>query len=157
MLDRLRRSGALNRLFHIYWRFSRGLTLGARGMVIDREGRIFLIRHGYTHGWHMPGGGVEAGESMQEALARELREEGNIEIMAPAQLHGIFYYPLYSNRDHVAVFVVRDFRQPTPPVPNLEIEAHGFFAPDALPDGTTAGTRQRIKEVLEGLPAAARW
>ena len=34
--------------------------------------------------------------------------------------------------------------------PNREIVAHGFFALDALPDGTTPGTRRRIAEVLQG-------
>ena len=94
---------------------------------------------------------------MLEGLTRELREEGNIELNAPPVLHGIFYHPFYSNRDHVAVYVVRDFRQTSQPKPNHEIIAHGFFAPDALPEGTTAGTRARIAEVLQGTPPSERW
>ena len=157
MSENVRRSRWFGRLIHFYWRFSRGLTLGARGLVIDGEGRVFLIRHSYTAGWHLPGGGVEAGETLIEALTRELAEEGNIELTAPPGLHGIFYYPLYSNRDHVVVYVVREFRQSAPPKPNHEIVAHGFFPPDALPEGTTAGTRARIAEVLQGQAAGARW
>ena len=147
----------VNRLLHFYWRFSRGLTLGARGMVLDAEGRVFLIKHTYTEGWHLPGGGVEAGETLLEALARELAEEGNIELTAPPMLHGIFFHPIYSNRDHIAVFVIRDFRQTSPPQPNREISAHGFFPLDALPPGTTAGSRARIAEVAAGRPLAERW
>src|SRR5262245_23965959 len=111
ILQRLRRSLPLNRLFHFYWRFSRGLTLGVRGLVLDREGRVFLIRHAYVDGWHLPGGGVEAGETMAQALERELAEEGNIELTGPPKLHGMFFHPIYSRRDHVALYVVRDFRQ----------------------------------------------
>ncbi len=48
----------INRLFHLYWRFSRGLTLGVRGMAIDPEGRIFLIKHSYVPGWRPAGGGL---------------------------------------------------------------------------------------------------
>jgi 8-oxo-dGTP pyrophosphatase MutT (NUDIX family) len=148
---------ALRRVLHFYWRWSRGLTLGVRAVVIDRDGRVFLIRHTYVRGWQLPGGGVEPNETMVEALARELREEGNIELMAPPVLHGIFFNRHVSRRDHVAVFVVRAFDQPAPPVPNHEIAAHGFFAPGELPADTTAGTRARIAEVLSGAPASALW
>jgi len=157
MTTGVRRSRLLGRLMHFYWRFARGLTLGARGMVIDDQQRVFLIKHSYTDGWHLPGGGVEAGETLLEALTRELREEGNIELTAPPELHGIFYYPLYSNRDHVAVYVVRSFRQSAQPIPDREIVAHGFFPVNALPEDITNGTRARIAEVLHGVPATGRW
>ena len=147
----------LRRLFHFYWRFSRGLTLGVRALVIDGEGRVFLIKHSYVNGWHLPGGGVEPGETVLEALTRELKEEGNIELTAPPEFRGLFFHPVVSNRDHVALFVVRSFRQPAPPRPNHEIVAHGFFALDAMPGDTTAGTRARISEALLGTPAAELW
>ena len=57
-------------VMHLYWRFSRGLTLGVRGLVVDPERRIFLIKHSYVPGWHLPGGGVEPNETMREALGR---------------------------------------------------------------------------------------
>ena len=85
----------------------------------------------------MPGGGVEPGETLATALARELREEGNIELIGPPELYGIYLEPAHRGRDHVALYVVRSFRQTAPPQPNREIIAHGFFAPDAFPDGTT--------------------
>jgi 8-oxo-dGTP pyrophosphatase MutT (NUDIX family) len=157
MLTRLRRSGLLNRLVHLYWRFSRGLTVGVRGVVLDRDGRVFLIKHSYADGWHLPGGGVEVGETLVEALERELREEGNIELSGPPALHGVFFHPYYSRRDHVTIYVVREFRQTTQPVPNHEIIAHGFFPVDALPEDTTGGTRARIAEVVAGAPVAERW
>jgi ADP-ribose pyrophosphatase YjhB (NUDIX family) len=147
----------IRRLMHFYWRFSRGLTLGVRGLVLDAEGRVFLIKHTYTTGWHLPGGGVEAGETLLQALGRELLEEGNIELVGPPLLHGICFQPIYSARDHVAVYVVRSFRQSAPPQPDREIAAHGFFAIDALPADTTTGTRARIAEVMAGKPAAERW
>jgi len=147
----------LRRLFHLYWRFARGMTLGVRAVVLDRENRVFLVRHGYVSGWHLPGGGVEVGETLGEALKRELMEEGRIELSAPLVLHGLFFNSHVSPRDHVAVYVVRQFRQDRLPEPNREIAACGFFAPGALPDGTTRGTRQRIAEVLEGRPPTPTW
>jgi ADP-ribose pyrophosphatase YjhB (NUDIX family) len=148
---------ALRRVLHVYWRFARAMTLGVRALVIDDDGRIFLVKHSYVSGWHLPGGGVEAGETLTQAVARELREEGNIEVTAPPQLHGIFFNNRASRRDHVALFVVRAFRQSAAPAPDREIIAHGFFALDALPNDTTASTRARIIEVLGGAPASERW
>ena len=157
MFDRRRRTVLINRLLHVFWRFSRGLTLGVRGMVLDSQGRVFLIKHTYADGWHLPGGGVEAGETLVQALARELREEGSIELTGSPVLHGVFFHAVHSIRDHVAVFVVREFRQIADPVPDHEIAAHGFFPIAALPEGTTAGTRARIAEVLNGLPLQQHW
>jgi ADP-ribose pyrophosphatase YjhB (NUDIX family) len=158
-LDGTRRAlePALRRLMHLYWRFARAMTLGVRALVIDGSGRVFLVRHSYVSGWHLPGGGVEAGETLTQALARELREEGNIELTAPPQLHGVFFNNRASRRDHVALFVVRAFRQTAAPVPDREIRATGFFALDALPNDTTVATRARIIEVLGGAPVGERW
>jgi 8-oxo-dGTP pyrophosphatase MutT (NUDIX family) len=144
-------------VLHLYWRLTRGLTLGVRGLVIDGAGNVFLVKHSYIDGWHLPGGGVEPGETLLTALARELREEGNIEITADPRLHGIFFNAGISRRDHVAVYVVRAFRQATWPVPNHEIVDHGFYPVGALPDGTTAATRARITEVMSGAPVPERW
>jgi 8-oxo-dGTP pyrophosphatase MutT (NUDIX family) len=147
----------VKRLLHFYWRFSRGLTVGVRAVVLDRQNRVFLIKHSYATGWHLPGGGVEVGETLLEALKRELMEEGNIEITASPALHGVFFHPVYSRRDHVTIYVVREFQQTSAPQPNREIADHGFFAPDALPPDTTNGTRARIEEVLSGKESTERW
>jgi len=148
---------ATRRGMHVYWRFARGLTLGVRGLVIDDERGIFLVQHTYVRGWHLPGGGVEPGETLLTALARELSEEGNLELTGPPQLHGMFFNARISRRDHVACFIVRSFVQSAPPPPNREIAASGFFALDDLPGDTGAGTRARIAEVLLGAPVSERW
>jgi 8-oxo-dGTP pyrophosphatase MutT (NUDIX family) len=159
MLDHIRRAvePALRRVLHVYWRFSRGLTLGVRALVIDGEGRVFLVKHSYVSGWHLPGGGVESGETVLEALAREMLEEGNIELTAPPALYGVYFNRRVSPRDHVILFVVRAFRQQAAPVPNHEIVATGFFALDAMPNDTAAGTRARIAEVIGGAPVTEQW
>ncbi|MGH6703407.1 MAG: NUDIX domain-containing protein [Bradyrhizobium sp.] len=154
---RLRLEPALRRLFHLYWRFARGMTLGVRAVVLGGEGRVFLVKHGYVSGWHLPGGGVEVGETLRDALRRELTEEGQIELLAEPRLHGIFFNRHVSRRDHVAVYVVTDLRQDGLPAPNREIAACGFFGADALPEDTTEGTRLRISEVLQGKMPSATW
>ncbi len=158
-VQRLRRAlePLIRRVLHFYWRFSRPATLGVRGLVIDGSGRVFLVKHSYVAGWHLPGGGVETGETMLEALTRELAEEGNIKLAGQPVLHGMFFNKRASRRDHVALFIVRDFSQEAPPQPNYEIVEHGFFAPDALPEGTSRGTRARLAEVLESVAVSELW
>lgn len=148
---------ALRRLFHLYWRFARGMTLGVRGLVLDADNRVFLVKHSYVSGWHLPGGGVEVGETFRDALARELMEEGNFELSGEPRLHGLFFNRHVSRSDHVAVYVVRQFRQQSLPEPNREIVASGFFATESLPSDTTAGTRMRIAEVIGDAPLSATW
>jgi len=158
-LNRLRRrfEPVIRRVMHFYWRFSRAATLGVRAIVIDGSDRIFLVQHSYVDGWHLPGGGVETGESLLEALARELAEEGNILLGASPQLYGFYFNKRASRRDHVALFVVRDFRQDGKPKPNHEIIAHGFFANDALPEDATRATRARVAEVFGGVAISELW
>jgi len=143
--------------FHLYWRFARGMTLGVRAVVVDKDDRVFLVKHSYVAGWHLPGGGVETGETFLEALRRELVEEGRIELVGEPALHGLFFNSHVSRRDHVAVYVVRQFAQDRLPKPNHEIVACGFFEADALPVDTTEGTRRRISEVLDGQARIATW
>lgn len=158
-LQNLRRSlePALRRMFHFYWRFARGMTLGVRAVVLDGENRVFLVKHSYVEGWHLPGGGVETGETFRDALQRELQEEGRIELTGKPALHGLFFNSHVSRRDHVAVYLVRHFRQDRLPEPNREIVGCGFFDVGALPAGTTTGTRLRISEVIEGREPVTTW
>jgi ADP-ribose pyrophosphatase YjhB (NUDIX family) len=158
-LHRLRRAlePVTSRLLHSYWRFSRPATLGTRAIVIDGAGRIFLVKHSYVEGWHLPGGGVETGETLLESLTRELAEEGNIRLGAAPQLYSVYFNKRISRRDHVALFIVRDFTQDGNPQPNHEIVAHGFFPINALPEDASRATRARIAEVFGGAAVSELW
>ena len=118
---------------------------------------MFLVKHSYVEGWHLPGGGVEPGETLREALARELMEEGEIALAGPPVMHGVYFNASVSRRDHIALYVVREFCQEREPTPGREIVAHGFFARESLPEDTTPGTRRRIAEVLEDAAISERW
>jgi ADP-ribose pyrophosphatase YjhB (NUDIX family) len=145
------------RVFHWWFVLSRPMTLGVRGMVIDAGGGVLLVRHTYVPGWHLPGGGVERGESLLTSLTRELAEEGNVVLDEAPRLHGIFFNKAISPRDHVAVYVVRGFHQSAPRLPDCEIAEVRFFAPGALPEGTSRATRARLAEVLGDAKIAELW
>lgn len=144
-------------LFLAYSRFRRGMTLGVRAAVFDADGRILLVRHSYVPGWYMPGGGVEPGEPMHEALGRELIEEGGVALTGPARLFAIYWNAQASRRDHVALYVCRDWEQARPPPRNLEIVDSGFFHPDALPMDTTDATRRRLAEIAGEAEPGVEW
>ena len=147
----------LQRIQHIANRLWRPLTMGARAIVLDDQDRVFLVRHSYVPGWHLPGGGVEPGETVELSLERELVEEGNIEVTGPMTLLGLYFNDVGSDRDHVAVYVVRSFRQPTPRKPDWEIVECGFFPLAALPEGVTRATKDRLAELRDGTQPSARW
>ena len=132
------------------------MTLGARGAVIDGGNRVLLVRHTYAPGWHFPGGGIEPKEAALDALARELREEAAVELTGPPQLHGCFLKAEVSIRDHVFVYVVRDFRC-VEWKRSREIADCQFFLPDRLPEDVDAGTAPSIAEITNAVPARDRW
>ncbi|MCB4769466.1 NUDIX domain-containing protein [Ancylobacter sp. Lp-2] len=147
----------LSRLLHLWGRLTRGVTLGVRAAVIDPQGHILLVRHTYVAGWHLPGGGVDPGETAEEAARRELMEEAAIRLTEPPLLHGLFLNAHLGSRDHVAVFVSRGFDIGPPVHPNREIAETGFFPPQDMPAATTPATRRRIAEIVEKRPPAALW
>lgn len=139
-------SRMLMRLAHTYFAIARGMTMGVRAACFDAEGRVFLVRHSYVPGWHMPGGGLERNETSEEGLIKELREEGNLAIIGRPQLIQVYFNMSASRRDHV-VFYRATVEQTAPRPADREIVECGFYALDALPEGTTEATRRRLAEL----------
>jgi ADP-ribose pyrophosphatase YjhB (NUDIX family) len=146
------------RLFHLFFVLTRPMTFGARALIYDRrEGKVFLIRHTYVPGWQLPGGGVEAGETALEALQREIREECTIEISGRPELKSIHFNRQASRRDHIAIYLVTDFRVLGPRAADYEIAEARFFPLNALPDALTPASRRRIVEIISGIVPGEDW
>jgi 8-oxo-dGTP pyrophosphatase MutT (NUDIX family) len=142
---------------HQVFRWRRGMTLGVRGVVIDAENRVLLVRHGYVQGWHFPGGGVDKGESIHQAVAREVREETGVVIGAAPELYGFYTNFISFPGDHIALFIIRDFTVNPSHRSSFEIREHGFYPRSGLPDTTTGGTQRRLTEVFDGATPAHAW
>jgi ADP-ribose pyrophosphatase YjhB (NUDIX family) len=146
----------IRRLMQQWFRLTRSMTLGVRALVIDGQGRILLVRHGYTPGWLLPGGGVERGETAAKALARELREEAAITLTQEPELFGFYSNEKIFRGDHVAFYVVKQFL-PGRFTPSAEIADARFFDRENLPGDTSEGTRRRLDEVFLGKTQTGLW
>ncbi|WP_421951294.1 NUDIX domain-containing protein [Pelagibacterium sp.] len=144
--------GALLRLRGIY----KHLTLGARAAVIV-EGKVLLVRHGYVAGWQMPGGGVDPGETAEQAARREVLEETGYEIEGEMRLFSLYHATGYTDRDHVALYVGHAAQQVRPFVPGREIVEIGWFALGALPGPIAPSAERRLAEIGEGRTPSPNW
>ena len=72
--------------FNDLYRFS------VHAVIPDADGRILLIKQSYGDGrWGLPGGSVEPGETVQEAIRRECREELGVEVEI-GPFTGLYYH-----------------------------------------------------------------
>lgn len=133
------------------------LTIGVRAVLID-ERKVLLLKHTYLPGWQFPGGGVEPGEPAETSAAREVMEETGYSVTGRPALHGFYLNRLAGGaRDHVAVYVWREFYAARAFVPNHEIADLAWFDVDALPGDVEAGTVRRLGEIFEGRRAHYEW
>ncbi|HEY2710277.1 MAG TPA: NUDIX domain-containing protein [Caulobacteraceae bacterium] len=143
-------------LYQVYSRLFRSATLGVRGLVLNEAGEVLLVEHTYMRGWFLPGGGVEAGETIEAAVVRELEEEAGVRVIGRPKLVSVHANHRVFRGDHVMLYRVDEWA-PCTPSQQGEIAAIAWFAPDQLPPGATPGTRRRIAEALGGEDHSLHW
>lgn len=90
------------------------IPLPAVDIIIEIDDRIVLVERKFPpHGWALPGGFVEYGESVEQTAAREAREETSLALNGLRQFH-VYSKPQRDPRRHVisVVFIARGSGQP---------------------------------------------
>ena len=146
-----------SRILHSYFRITRGLTLGVRAVVRSSDGKFLLVRHTYTPGWHLPGGGVEKGEFSEGALIKEIQQETGLNVLGRPQLLGIFYNRGVSDRDHVLLYSCETTGELSKKGSILEIAEVRYFGIEELPNDIDPGTERRIQEINLGQLSNSDW
>jgi 8-oxo-dGTP diphosphatase len=118
------------------------------------DGRWVLIRRADFGTWALPGGTLEWGETISEALPRELLEEAGVELREMTGLVGIFSRPDRDPRFHGVTVVIRcEVEMPMQsPMNPLEIEEVGLFEDTALPPELALGTGDMLAAARAGGP-----
>lgn len=139
-----------------WWRLTKPRTVGVRGIVTDEMGRILFVHHNYgSRRWFLPGGGDHAGESADEAMVREMREETGLEVEI-TRLVGVYLYIGAYKRDHIFVFACNKLGGALA-VDGREISEAGWFPLAAPPQPLTPGTRRVLGDWQNGRVGYGRW
>jgi ADP-ribose pyrophosphatase YjhB (NUDIX family) len=111
--------------------------------VILEQGNVLLAHRRDIDWWNLPGGGMELGETVDEALCREVLEETGLEV-AIERLVGVYSKPqkhevVLTFSCHVTGGTLRETE---------ETRECRYFAPDNLPSNTLPKHRQRLEDAL---------
>ncbi len=135
------------RIYRIYLFFVRPWTLGVR-VILLRNASVLLVRQTYMDGWFLPGGGMHKGETFEQAVRREAREEAGAEIKDLALVGAYSNFTEWKS-DHNVVFISRHFKLSGGH--DREVAELRFFPLDALPPDLWPGHRRRLEEYRRGL------
>jgi 8-oxo-dGTP diphosphatase len=119
--------------------------------IIERDDAYLLARRRDIGWWNLPGGGLEPGETVEQGVAREVREEVGVEIRI-VRLVGVYSKP--QKREVVLTFLCALANDEATPMVSDEVSEVGWFSADALPSDILPKHRQRVLDAALGQPAA---
>jgi len=130
------------------------IGIGVGAILLDARGRVFLARRGpearNERGcWEFPGGGVNFGETLAAAIAREFREEYGVEIRIVGLL-GVFDHILPEEGQHwvSATYVARHESGVPRILEPAKCSEIGWFDLSALPEPLSAITQENLRVYL---------
>lgn len=111
--------------------------------LIFEDGQVLLAHRRDIDWWNLPGGGMEVGETVDEALRREVHEETGL-VVKIEQLIGVYSKP--QKQEVVLTFrchmIGGELKKTT------ESRECRYFAPDSLPTNTLPKHRQRVDDAI---------
>jgi ADP-ribose pyrophosphatase YjhB (NUDIX family) len=122
------------------------MTNGVRLLMV-RDSKVLLVKHVYEDKWYLPGGLVDKGETLDQAIRREAREEVGASLY-DLQLYGAYTSFKDDRTDHITVFLSQDFSLNGQS--DHEIEALAFYPLDDIPETTSDGSKHRIEDYVRG-------
>jgi 8-oxo-dGTP diphosphatase len=122
--------------------------IGVNALIFE-EGRVLLAHRRDIDWWNLPGGGMELGETVEDAIRREVREETGLEV-AVEYLVGVYSKP--QKREIVLTLRCRVLGGTL--TATEESRECRYFAPNALPLNTLPKHRQRVEDALLNEPHA---
>ena len=134
------------------------IGVGVGAVIVDPDGRLFLARRGpqakNERGlWEFPGGSVEFGETLAEALKREMREEYGIEIVVGELLDVVDHILPEEGQHWVSPSFICSILSGEPVIQEPEkCSEIGWFLPEDLPGDltqVTQVTRENLKHYLQ--------
>lgn len=116
------------------------VLVSAMVLLLDRDGRLLMQRRAATGAWHVPGGYLEPGESIEDTARREALEETGLTV-GTLELAGVYSGPAFHwfapNGDEIynvtVAFVARTYAG-VARADGEEGDAVRFFAMGDLPD-----------------------
>jgi 8-oxo-dGTP diphosphatase len=130
------------------------IGVGVGAVIFDPGGRVFLAKRGSearneSGRWEFPGGGVEFGETLEHALAREVREEFGIEIVVLELLNVVNHLIPDEHQHWVSPTFLCGIASGTPRIREPhKCDEIGWFAIDAIPeDGLTIASKKSLESL----------
>ena len=130
------------------------IGVGVGALIVDDQGRLFLARRGpkakNERGlWEFPGGAVERGERLADALRREIREEYGIEIQVGELLDVVDHILPEEGQHWVSPAYLCRIVSGTPTILEPDKCAEiGWFAPADVPRDLTVISRENLENYI---------
>ena len=133
---------------------------GVCAVIFDDQGKVLLERRSDNGFWGLPGGGVDIGESVEQAVKREVLEETGLQVTVK-RLVGIYSDPRRHNistypSGHIVQWLTAVFecaRDSGRLRISHESTDLGYFAADEMPDNTLLSHTIRVRDAIVHAPS----